>query len=159
MRFEFHPEALVEYNEAGFYYAKQQPGLDLRFIVCVETAIKRILEDPQRWRPFDEDVRRCLTRVFPTVFFTRSSPTTCSSWLWRIAAVNRDIGNTARAEITGVGLPAGSRRYLTQNSRPASARVPSGDVCDRRRRRGRSRCGGVRCAGRHFCACPEIVLR
>ncbi len=65
MRFEFHPEALAEYDEAGHYYARQQPGLDLRFIVCIEEAIELILEDPYRWRPFDEDVRRCLTRVFP----------------------------------------------------------------------------------------------
>ena len=28
-------------------------------------AVEVILEDPLRWRPFDEDVRRCLTRVFP----------------------------------------------------------------------------------------------
>lgn len=65
MRYEFHQEALEEYDEAGHYYAGQQPGLDLRFIVCVEEAIELILEDPYRWRPFDEDVRRCLTRVFP----------------------------------------------------------------------------------------------
>jgi len=65
MRHEFHPEAFEEYNEAAHYYAQQQPGLDLRFIVCVENAIEVILEDPLRWRPFDEDVRRCLTRVFP----------------------------------------------------------------------------------------------
>jgi hypothetical protein len=39
--------------------------LDLRFIVAVENAVERILEDPARYRRFDEDVRRCLTRVFP----------------------------------------------------------------------------------------------
>ncbi len=55
MRYEFHPEALDEYNEAGHYYARRQPGLDLRFIVSVEEAIERILDDPYRWRPFDED--------------------------------------------------------------------------------------------------------
>ena len=65
MRFEFHPEALDEYNEAAHHYAGQQPGLDLRFLVCAEQAIEAILADPYRWRPFDEDVRRCLTRVFP----------------------------------------------------------------------------------------------
>lgn len=65
MRYEFHPEALEEYDEAGHYYARQQPGLDLRFIVCVEEAVGLIFEDPNRWRSFDEDVRRCLTRVFP----------------------------------------------------------------------------------------------
>ena len=65
MRFEFHPEALEEYNEAGFYYSQKEPELDLRFIISVENAIERILEDPLRYRPLDEDVRRCLTRVFP----------------------------------------------------------------------------------------------
>ena len=65
MRYEFHPEALQEYDEAGHSYARKEPGLDLRFIVSVERAIEAILEDPLRWRRFDEDVRRCLTRVFP----------------------------------------------------------------------------------------------
>ena len=65
MRFEFHPEALEEYDDAGHYYAGQQPDLDLRFIACIEEAITLILEDPYRWRPFDEDVRRCLTHIFP----------------------------------------------------------------------------------------------
>jgi len=65
MRYEFHPEALEEYDEAGHYYGQKEPGLELRFIVCVENAIEAILEDPLRWRRFDEDVRRCLTRLFP----------------------------------------------------------------------------------------------
>ncbi len=65
MRYEFHPGALDEDNEAGYYYTRQQFGLDLRFIVRVEEAIVLILEDPYRWRPFDEDVCRCFTRVFP----------------------------------------------------------------------------------------------
>ena len=65
MRVEFHPEALEEYDAAAHFYARQQPGLDLRFIASVEHAIEVILEDPSRWRAFDEDVRRCFTRVFP----------------------------------------------------------------------------------------------
>jgi len=65
MRYEFHPEALGEYEAAAHFYAEKEPGLDLRFILCVEDAIEAILEDPLRWRRFDEDVRRCLTRVFP----------------------------------------------------------------------------------------------
>jgi toxin ParE1/3/4 len=74
MRYEFHPEALDEYDAAGHYYAQRQPGLDLRFIVNVEETIQRILEDPHRWRLFDEDVRRCLTRVFPyAVLYTIES--------------------------------------------------------------------------------------
>jgi toxin ParE1/3/4 len=65
MSYEFHPEALEEYNEAAIHYARKEPGLDLSFIVCVENAIGAIIEDPLRYRAFDGDVRRCLTRVFP----------------------------------------------------------------------------------------------
>ena len=65
MRYEFHPDALEEYNDAGSYFAQKEAGLDLRFIVAVEDAIERILQHPDRYRRFEEDVRRCLTRVFP----------------------------------------------------------------------------------------------
>jgi len=65
MRYEFHPEALEEYDEAALWYAEREPGLALRFIGAVEDAIARILEAPTRWRVIEEDVRRCLTRVFP----------------------------------------------------------------------------------------------
>ena len=65
MRYEFHPEALIEYEEAARYYASCQEGLELRFIAAVEHAIQQILEAPDRWRILEEDIRRCLTRVFP----------------------------------------------------------------------------------------------
>ena len=65
MRYEFHPEALAEYEEATHYYAEQQSNLDLRFISSIEHAIELILAAPTRWRTFNEDVRRCLTSIFP----------------------------------------------------------------------------------------------
>lgn len=65
MRWEFHPEALEEYREATQYYTKRDPALAMRFVEAVEDAIRRILEAPERWRVLDEDVRRCLTHVFP----------------------------------------------------------------------------------------------
>jgi toxin ParE1/3/4 len=65
MRFEFHPEALAEYEEAARYYAACQDELDLRFITAEEHAIVQIQEAPQRWRILEDDVRRCLTRIFP----------------------------------------------------------------------------------------------
>lgn len=65
MTYRFHPEALGEYQEAARYYAKRDPALGLRFIEAVEDAINRILEAPERWRVLDDDVRRCLTHVFP----------------------------------------------------------------------------------------------
>lgn len=65
MRFEFHPEALAEYEDAARYYAGCQFGLELRFIAAVEKVIQQIIEAPDRWPVLEEDIRRCLTRVFP----------------------------------------------------------------------------------------------
>jgi len=65
MRYEFHQEALNEFEAAARYYSRRQPGLDLRFIAGVREAVDRILEEPARWRAFDDDVRRRFTHVFP----------------------------------------------------------------------------------------------
>jgi toxin ParE1/3/4 len=65
MRYEFHPEALEEYQHAVNWYAQKGAVLPLRFIEAVEDAIGRVVEAPERWRVIDEDVHRCLTRVFP----------------------------------------------------------------------------------------------
>ena len=47
MRFEFHPEALAEYENAAFYYSECQSGLEMRFIAAVEHAIQQIIETPE----------------------------------------------------------------------------------------------------------------
>ena len=65
MRYEFHPEALAEYETAALYYAERDPAVGQRFVAAVEEAINRIVDSPARWRVIEEDVRRCLTRVFP----------------------------------------------------------------------------------------------
>jgi len=74
MRHEFHPEALAEYEEAALYYAERDPAVGQRFIVAVEDAIDRILDSPTRWRILDEDVRRCLTRLFSCGVLHTSEP-------------------------------------------------------------------------------------
>ena len=79
MRYEFHPEALAEYEQAAHYYAKQEPELDLRFVASVERTIRLILDSPTRWRPFHGEVRRCLTRVFPFGVLYTIEPDLCSS--------------------------------------------------------------------------------
>ncbi len=65
MRYGFHPEARLEYREAAAFYAARRPGLGAAFTVEVEAALKRILEAPEQWRVIEQDVRRCLTHVFP----------------------------------------------------------------------------------------------
>ena len=65
MRFQFHKEALEEYREAAQWYDRREPQLALRFVDEVEGAIRRVLDGPTTWRVIEEDVRRCLTHVFP----------------------------------------------------------------------------------------------
>jgi len=65
MRYDFHPEASEEFHEAILYYAERDPALADSFIDAAQRAIQQILDAPTRWGAFDEDVRRCLTRVFP----------------------------------------------------------------------------------------------
>lgn len=64
MRYEFHPEALEEYQAATDWYAERGTMLALRFVEAVENAIWKAAEAPERWRIIEEDVHRCLTRVF-----------------------------------------------------------------------------------------------
>lgn len=71
MRLEFHAEALAELQSAAEYYESRRPGLGVRFLDVVVEMLERIARDPHAWSVADEDVRRCITRVFPFgVFYT-----------------------------------------------------------------------------------------
>ena len=61
MNYEFHPEALHEFQEAAVYYETQQPDLGVRFIAAVQSAVDHILDSPESWRVMEDDVRRFLT--------------------------------------------------------------------------------------------------
>ena len=65
MRVEFHPEALAEFRAAAEYYEQQQTGLGERFANAVEMAVAHIAAAPESWRIIEDDIRRCLTKVFP----------------------------------------------------------------------------------------------
>ena len=65
MKYEFHPEALAEFDAAAAYYAGEQPGLEARFLDAVGMAIRQACESPLQWRVLEGDVRRCLVHVFP----------------------------------------------------------------------------------------------
>ena len=54
-----------EYREAAHWYNEREPLLALKFVDEVESTIRGVLDDPKRFRVVDEDVRRCLTHVFP----------------------------------------------------------------------------------------------
>jgi hypothetical protein len=65
MRIEFHAQALAELQGAAEYYESHESGLGARFLDLVDEALERIAQDPLAWQLVDEDVRRCLMRVFP----------------------------------------------------------------------------------------------
>lgn len=74
MRFEFHEEALKEYNQAAIYYAGLGEGIGLRFVDAVEQTIDLILQHPMAGRVILGDARRCLTSAFPYgIFYTIES--------------------------------------------------------------------------------------
>lgn len=91
MRGEFHPEALAEFRDAGRFYTGCQEGLGLRFHACVESALKRITDDPARFRLFEDDIRRCLVHVFPYAVLYSVEPS-FSSLRSCTAADNRTTG-------------------------------------------------------------------
>jgi Plasmid stabilisation system protein. len=65
LNYEFHPEALAEFEDGALYYSEKQPGLELRFIASIEAAIQGILDRPVSHAVLDQGVRRCLAHVFP----------------------------------------------------------------------------------------------
>jgi toxin ParE1/3/4 len=65
MKHAFHPEALVEYASAVRGYEESRLALGARFIEQVEAAIMTVCESPERWPVLEQDIRRCLTRIFP----------------------------------------------------------------------------------------------
>jgi len=65
MKYEFHPKALEEYQQATLRYAQREQKVALQFVGTIEEAIRRVVEAPTRWRVVEDDIRRCLTRVFP----------------------------------------------------------------------------------------------
>jgi toxin ParE1/3/4 len=63
--YQFHPEALIEADDAAFFYQKQQPGLETRFLEALEDAITRIRRNPLLYRRIDGEIRKCRLPRFP----------------------------------------------------------------------------------------------
>ena len=65
MRHEFHPEALLEFEEAVQFYKERGRTLGQRFAKGIRTAIAKVVATPDRWRVLEQDVHICRARVFP----------------------------------------------------------------------------------------------
>ena len=74
MRHQFHPEAVLEFEEAIRFYKEHGTHLGKRLAHEIRVTIRKIVATPERWRVLEEDVRRCLVRVFPySVLYTVES--------------------------------------------------------------------------------------
>ena len=65
MRHEFHPEALLEFEEAVQFYKERGRKLGQRFAREIRATIAKIVANPERWRNLEHDVHICRARVFP----------------------------------------------------------------------------------------------
>jgi hypothetical protein len=65
MKATFYAAALMELNEAVAYYESQRAGLGDDFLAGVETALRRIEENPRQFPVLSRPVRRAHVRRFP----------------------------------------------------------------------------------------------
>ena len=65
MRHAFHPDALLEFEEAVQFYKGRGRTLAQRFTLEIRATIAKIVATPDRWRVLEQDVRLCRARVFP----------------------------------------------------------------------------------------------
>jgi plasmid stabilization system protein ParE len=73
LRRYIHPEALAEYGDAAKYYrAHASLEVSRDFVHEVESAIREILADPNRWRVVEPPmIRRRVLQDFPYVLYYR----------------------------------------------------------------------------------------
>jgi toxin ParE1/3/4 len=68
-----HPEADEEFAEAIRYYSEISPELGIRFYREMERLLRKVCDDPERFRKFDPPARRNFSRDFPYASFIWTS--------------------------------------------------------------------------------------
>lgn len=65
MKYAFHPDAEIEFDQAIEYYEQCAKGLGYDFSIEVYAAIKRAACYPKAWSVIEDEIRRTLVRRFP----------------------------------------------------------------------------------------------
>ena len=65
MSFRFLAEALSEFDNAANWYDQQRSGLGAEFVQAVDSAIQRLVVEPETWPMLDDQFRRCPVDNFP----------------------------------------------------------------------------------------------
>ena len=94
MRYDFHPEAHLEYRQAATFYEARRPGLGATFTVEIEATIEKILEAPERWRLIEQTGAAVLLTFFLTASFTPSRMNLSLLLLWRTEVASQVTGGT-----------------------------------------------------------------
>ncbi|HYG36731.1 MAG TPA: type II toxin-antitoxin system RelE/ParE family toxin [Clostridia bacterium] len=74
MTFDFHEDALREYEEAGHWYEEQRRRLGIEFTEAIDSAIALILEEPERHRSVGQYIRVFRVKRFPFHIFYKYYP-------------------------------------------------------------------------------------
>jgi plasmid stabilization system protein ParE len=74
MTFDFHEDALKEYEEAGHWYEERRFRLGVEFTETIDAAIAAILGDPERNRPAGRGVRVFRVKRFPYYVYYKFYP-------------------------------------------------------------------------------------
>ena len=64
MTFNFHPEAVAEFNAAIDWYEPRSPGLSWDFANEIRATINRAVAMPLAWHILEGDIRRSLVQRF-----------------------------------------------------------------------------------------------
>lgn len=75
-RIEFHPSAVDEAEEALDWYTARSPAAAKAFLHELDHALSQIVEAPQRWPRYSQDVWRFQFRRFPFTLFYRATEDT-----------------------------------------------------------------------------------
>jgi plasmid stabilization system protein ParE len=72
MRLRYTDRSRDDIELAVAWYERQQPGLGLAFLDCIDDAIQSILENPDAYWVRYQTYRACVVKRFPfSIFFTR----------------------------------------------------------------------------------------
>ena len=74
MRLTYHPEAEAELIAAAQFYESRVPTLGAQFLDTIDEAAAVILQDPQRWRIVEGEIRRYIMSRFPYAIYYRILP-------------------------------------------------------------------------------------
>ncbi|MCP5351902.1 MAG: type II toxin-antitoxin system RelE/ParE family toxin [Chromatiales bacterium] len=67
----FHRAALAEFTQATAWYEAQRDGLGHEFVTEIESAIRQLAKNPERYPMVHHETRRILVRRFPFSMFYR----------------------------------------------------------------------------------------